>query len=610
MPAAPIPRVRQCGRLDKLSLSALEKFLLRAFYFLAKEGCTSTPEDLLGSGNHSPIITTLCEKDSLSPIEEIRSYLFPKLHMCYRQQLVDDLLIAMGSPEFDENMLVAELEFKFRSCDIVASTSDMNQIIQNYLKCLLLGYVTKLDFSELYAGESCWIARSRRILHTWGQVKGDGSEFTKGIKNNNVNTISVECMWKDLVFENSKAVGRGAIASAPYFRELLSINIDYVATGQLVWSIGCNCPLLQHLSLYLDTRDDRKYSKHFEDNLVDSLAALYGHKKYTPSFYRGRPLGCPKLQTLIMPLVGDHERLEVCTSKLLCYLPRLHAVHNVSTAKTFVALLSDEDFKRKPLSLKYIDESHSEEATTEDICEHFQLDMKFFFPKVTSIKIIQSKQRGGLRIMSYFPKVNNLEVITLELGELEFGSNFTRLTHFKSNCRWDEKKLAGFSQRAPNLEDLTFSPGSLHKHRKSRDSISFPVLKIIRLLNLDHIDPEPFTSLIKGTKVLTHLIIENGDYRIEALHSLTAVINDKTVAAILSSLKKLVVFRASLTKFVGNGRYAMTMKSVNSFLNSCPDLSEIGNLFHWDIPYQDVLALKQQAKDKNWDVNLFPPERL
>lgn len=566
MPTSQFPRLRQCDRLDNLCLSTLKRSLLRAFYVLGKKRCISTPDGLLGGGNHNHDVTKLCEKDTLSPIEEIRSYLFPKLPICYRQQVFEEIFISMACPEFDKNKIVTELEFKFKSYDVVAGTSDMNQIIQNYLKCLLLGYVTKLDFSALYAMESCWVARSRRILHTWNEVKGEGSMCVKKLENgcNEIGLRNVKAMWKDLIFQHGRAVSDGAVASAPYFRELVDINVDHVATGQLVWSIGCNCPYLEKLSLYLDATDRSRYSKHFEDELVSGLTALYGHKKFTPTSYRGRPVGCPKLQTLIMPNLENVEKLEICSAKLLCYLPSLQEIYNLCTARTFEALLNENDFKRKPLSLINIDESYPDEPTTEDICDHYNVQVKYFFPNLTTVKMVQSKHRSSLRILSNFPKVNNLEVLLSDVGELEFGINFGRITHFKNNCRWDEKRLAGFCQRAPNLEQLSFSSGSLHKHRKSRDIISFPALKLITLHNLDYIDPEPFISLIKGTKVLTHIIIEDFD-KGECSHNLLTVINDKVIAAIISSLKKLVKFHAGLRDYCACCQYAMTMKSVHHF---------------------------------------------
>ncbi|XP_042239339.1 uncharacterized protein LOC121877602 [Homarus americanus] len=601
MPPPKLPRLRQCGSLTSLSLRVLEKSLLRAFYVLGKKGYKNTPEDLLVGRIQNDAITMLCEKDSLHLMEEMRSYLFPKLPSCYRQQLVDDIFTAMVSPEFDENTLITDIEFKFKSYDVIAGTSHMNQIIKIYLKCLLVGYVTSLDCGELYAMESCWVDRARTILHTWGKVKGDGSEFVKGIKSKKVNVTAVESMWKDLIFEHSREVCQGLVASASYFHQLVHINVDHVSTGKLIWTIGCNCPLLEHLSLYVDTTDRSKYNVHFEADLISSLSSLYSHKKYTPSSYRGRPVGCPKMQTMVMPSVTMQRILEKCTAKLLCYLPRLKEVINVCTTGTFQALLEEKDYKQKPLKLINIDESRARDIGLEDVCD----DLKRVFPKVTSAKIMQRKQREGLRILSNFPGLKNLEIVTPDDTEIELGTNFTQITHFKSNCKWDVTKLAAFSQQAPNLGILFLLSGSLHRHKKSRDFISFPALRCIKLQEMTHIDPEPFTALIRGTHVLTHILLEDKEIFLNDFTvSVIKILNDTVVTAIISSLRRLVVFQACVKEFRGNFHYSMTMKSVDCFLKNCPKLEVIGNLFHWDIPYKDILKLKKKAKENNWNVNL------
>lgn len=188
-----------------------------------------------------------------------------------------------------------------------------------------------------------------------------------------VDTKSVESLWKDLIFDHGRAINEGAITSTLYFHQLVSINIDFVATGQLVWSIGCNCPLLQDLSLYVDTTDRNRYYTHSEDELVNSLAALYAHKKFTATSFRRRPVGCPKIQKIVMPSVEIQEKLEVCTARLLCYLSRLKEVINVCTTGVFTALLCEKDFKHKSLSLTVIDEARKQ--NTVDVCKQFYLQI-------------------------------------------------------------------------------------------------------------------------------------------------------------------------------------------------------------------------------------------
>lgn len=58
---------------------------------------------------------------------------------------------------------------------------------------MLLGYVTSLDFSGFYSFWSCWIAKTRRILHTWDEMHG-GGEYIEGIKAAEVCTIQLVIM--------------------------------------------------------------------------------------------------------------------------------------------------------------------------------------------------------------------------------------------------------------------------------------------------------------------------------------------------------------------------------------------------------------------------------
>lgn len=212
-----------------------------------------------------------------------------------------------------------------------------------------------------------------------------------------------------------------------------------------------------------------------------------------------------------------------------------------------------------------------------------------------------------------FPHLQKLEVLTPDETELEFGYNFSKLTQFKSNCRWDEKKLAAFSQKAPQLEIFVFLTGSLHRHKnkKAREMMSFPKLHLLKFYLMYHIDPDPVINLIRSTKVLTHIYIEEDEAEMkESIHNLYENINDKVIAAAAPSLKKLVCFHAHIKRFRGMTKFSMTRKSVYSLLNNCPDLTDIGNVFHWDIPHKEVLELKKEAKEKNWMVNLIPADNL
>lgn len=126
-----------------------------------------------------------------------------------------------------------------------------------------------------------------------------------------------------MVHEYKTVANAAAVGSAKYFHLLTRINIDHVASGELIWAIGCNCPVLQELSIYVDTLARSKHSAHFEEEFLDGLSALYGHRKYTQTSFRGKPVGCSKIHCIIMPSLQIQEKMEKCCGKLLYYLHHL-----------------------------------------------------------------------------------------------------------------------------------------------------------------------------------------------------------------------------------------------------------------------------------------------
>ncbi|XP_063596498.1 uncharacterized protein LOC134773248 [Penaeus indicus] len=597
------PALQSCSSLASLCQVALEKLLLQAFCLLGKLEAKSKPV------RHVPenaVVSFLCQKERDVPLAEIQAYLSSMPTSC-RQGMVNNMLNALATPRFDKNSLICNIEFKFQILNIVIGASEMRQVLKKFFQCMLLGYVTSLDFGGFYSFGSWWIAKARRILLSWDKMHG-GGEYIEGIDSGKVSTVQLESLWHDMGHEYITVANAAAVNSVKYFHHLTRINIDHVASGELIWAIGCNCPVLEELSIYVDTLDRRKYSTHFEEEFLDGLSALYGHRKYTQTSFRGKPVGCPKIRRIIMPTLQIQEKMEKCSGKLLCYLHHLEELINVGTTGSIVAMFKEKDYNYRPLSLTYVDDARAPE-TLDVVCRHFSIDIKRFLPNVTSVKM--RKTHCGMRLLLNFPLLKELELLTVEDGELEFGSNFAKLTHFKGNFRWDEKRLAAFSQKAPRLETIFFLCGSLfrHKTKKTREKMSFPKARVVKFFQLTHIESDPVINFLKSTKVLTHLFFEDNEKRIgDKKPPMYEAINDKAIASIAPSLKNLVCFHARVRGFRGVCKFSLTKKSVHSLLASCPNLTDLGNLFHWDIPYQDVLALKKQAKEGNWKIGFTPPD--
>lgn len=173
-------------------------------------------------------------------------------------------------------------------------------------------------------------------------------------------------------------------------------------------------------------------------------------------------------------------------------------------------MFKEKDYNFRPLSLTYVDDARAPE-TLEKVCKHFGIDIKRFLPNVTSVRLW--KNHCGVRQFLNFPLLKELELFTIEDAELEFGNNFTKLTHFKGNFRWDEKILAAFSQKAPRLETIFFQSGTLFKHKtkKTREIMSFPKVHVVKFYQLRHIESYPVINFLKSTKVLTHLFFEDDE---------------------------------------------------------------------------------------------------
>lgn len=601
--AAFSPPLRQCSSLATLCQSVLEKSLLQAFCLLGKLEAKSKSIRFM---RENKVVSFLHQRERDMPLAQIQAYLSSIMPTSYGQGMVNNLMEALATPEFNKNALINNTEFKFRVLNTVVCTADMKEVLKIFLECMLLGFVTSLDFSGFYALGSCWVDQTRRMLFTWSKING-GGEYVMDIESGNVCMLQLESLWQGMMHEHQMAANTAAINSARCFHQLKRINIDHIASGELVWAIGCNCPLLQELSMYIDTFDKSIYSSHFEEELIEGLSALYGHEKFTQTSFRGKPVGCPKIQRIVMPSLHIQGKMEECAGKLLCYLPNLEELVNVGTTSSLDALFQEEDFNCKPLALTYLDDARRPESI-EDVCKYYGIEIKKILPKITSVRM--RKVEGGLKQLTNFPLLKQLEYMVIRESELEFGINLTQITHFKSNCRWDEKKLAAFSQRVPRLEMMLMS-GSLHKHKnkKMKEFMSYPKLRVIKLCHLNHIEVIPLTNFLKSTKVLTHIIIEENEVlHKDKMYSLYEAINDKVIASVAPSLKKLVCFHAHIKEYHGFSKYAITEKSVHVLLANCPNLATVGNLFHWNIPYQDVLALKKQAKDKNWKISFTPSD--
>ncbi|XP_064114266.1 uncharacterized protein LOC135220746 [Macrobrachium nipponense] len=611
-------RIQPCKRLDSLSLLALEKFLLRGFFRLGKKD-QSFDTAIIGAQSRQDVVSFLCERSRAGPFEELECYLIQKIPVSQRQGLVEDMINLMAEPVFDTEkieacgsdefyQLYSESELKFKALDVTAESQEMSEIIYYSLKYLLLDYVTKLDCTGFYTFTSNWVARNRRMFLRWQEMK-TGKENITFLSDTNFSFARTH--WDALQFNHLSSVGSGVLKASPYFRRLVKINVDHVATGELLWAIGCNCPNLEEISLFLQAFDRNKYTPLFEATLISGMHSFYAHEVLTKTSFRGRPVGCPKLRVIGMPQVDDIDSLIKLSAKLLRYLLCLERLIGVCIPGVIMTLLHEEHHRPESLALKSIEEYPFRERL-ESVCEYFRLDMKLLLPNVIDVRMVYSKHEGSLNVLSNFPKLEYLQVSSEECRELEFGPNFAHLKELKSNCLWDEKRLVGFSQRASSLELFHLIEGSLLKRKKTKDTISFPKMKEVKVSRLQQCDSDVFVSLMKSCKNLTHVTIEAFAKEMHMLKML----NDQVVSAIVPSLKKLRVFDAKILftteldplhdiDIIG-ARYYMTEKSVTCLARGCPNLTSVGNVFHWKIPYKKVMELKAEAKKGNWDVNIYP----
>ena len=618
------PRVRPCKRLDALSLSVLEENLLRAFFVLGSKELDADAE-LLGYLNNRETIFHLLEKRHAKLVEQIKAYLIPKLPVYYHQKILHDILNILAKPPFDTDRIQScraseyyklyfDAEWKFRVLGETAHSSDMSEIIPYILKCLLCSHVSELDFSDFNTSGRCWAARCRRVLLSWEEIKDSRCDLHTMIDMCQIDRnrmLSVEAHWRNMLLDHLNNVRCGLIKITPLLSGLKKINVNHLASGKLIWAIGCCCPNLEELHFHVVVSNRTKYTSLFEHELVLSITSLFRCRKILQTPFHGRPVGCAKLKVLSLPVVEDKKKLAVACGEILCYLPHVEELNYAPIATPLVVVFQNDHYNKQPLSLTKIEIDLIDDHHFEEVCKHFQVDIKKLFPDVKYVSMKYSKHEDSLRILSLFPKLSGVELIDGEKSKLEFGPHFTNLTEFKNNCPWDEKRLAGFSKRAPSLERFDLVEGALQRRKRSRGNMAFPKMKQITIREPYYVDADLFIAFIKSTTHLTHLTLEASHTTLQdGKKHLLDVIDDKLVAAIVPSLKKLQVFHARICKAIGRLKYPLTESALDNFLYSCPDLIKVGNVFQWSIPHERIMKIRKRAKVNNWNVDFCPCDDL
>ncbi|XP_068225957.1 uncharacterized protein [Palaemon carinicauda] len=613
----PTIRVRPCKRLDSLSLLALEEVLLRGLFLMGKKD-QRFDTAIIAAPAHQDVLSYLCARSRARPFKEFEAFLSQNLLESQWQTIVDDLINLMATPVFDSKriascsqdeffLLYSDTELKFKALEVTAKAKEMSEVIYYFLKYLLSDYVTKLDCSWFYSLTRQWVARNRRIFLSWPEIKRGKQDI---MFFRHCDFLSARTHFDRMQFDYLNSVSSGILKAVPHFGRLKKINIDHVASGELMWAIGCHCPNLEDISLYVKAHDRTKYSTLFEKKLLCGMTSLYAHKKIVHTSFPGRPVGCPRLLKISLPRVEDETALAKLTGLLLSYLPHLEELTgcNLPEALGAAFMLASPPTL---LALRSIEELRYREGL-QAICSY--MDVKKLLPNVTRVSMMYYKGVSNLSWLSNFPKLEFLGMSSNDSCEIEFGPHLRHLKELRNNFLWDEKKLAGFSRRAPSLEVFHLLEGSLVKRKKSRDPLSFPNMKEVRIIKPSRCDGDLYASLLKSCKNLTCITLEI--LKCEYL----AWFNDELVASVVPSLKKLQVITV---RFLASSMYdrhpnssttlskfELTEESFYCFIKGCSDLISIGNIFDWTIPHKKILDIKREAKEKNWALNILPLDDL
>ncbi|CAL4122600.1 unnamed protein product, partial [Meganyctiphanes norvegica] len=543
--------------------------------------------------------------------------------VCSKQnsKVLQDYLTKNVPPRIRERILEKNLsrisqsiDIPLRNNEVTNNTDDVNFLTQlNFflkfsLKCLLSKGITYLDLSPI-----AHILRKWKLsvnINVSDENRNDDKNPTDPYHNIFTNALNDPCVC---------------------LNTLKYLKLPHFVHDEFVAMVATHCTELEYL--ILNCSPDCSNPKGCVD-AVQVLQRLYGqiatpesdHKETTLN-WKINPLGCNKLKTLILPEgievyddISDHGEEMLSHMKNLEYLV---GIPMLFLSYIYDSLINSEQDEYSQMMSKKIERiklqnfhhgaynnsswplfvyEDDQQLDTSDL--PFTHELLSVFRDVNEVSIYTSAEITE-EVLKAFPLVQNITLFTDEFNI--HGPYLKNLVKLDINVGYQDEWpiLYQISCDSPKLEHLTLRSFSLQINENTDDhilaSIKLPELQTLKLHGQYIIQQNALFKFLSGCPSLTSIYIsmladEDGE----------TVLNDGVLSSIIPLMPNLHKFYFKLQCALIGGRVppCFTIDTLNALVESCPQLSSIGQLDTWGISKLDLNNFYLKCKENNWDLEI------
>ncbi|KAK3872694.1 hypothetical protein Pcinc_022242 [Petrolisthes cinctipes] len=549
------------------------------------EGMQSFDDDVM-TDNDTPASRT----GALSPIPSQH-----QTHDSVTQWLITqlrDYLSLYLAPRFNDDILASLINMTAcrvsipRSRDKVRSfEEDLNFLnllgflLRVILSCFLMKGIVSLDFSTV-----------SHLVKKWKLLCWGGETVT-------LDDESCMSPYFD-IFSYALDI------TLPGLRTLKSLKLPHFVHDSFVRKVAFLCPDLQVLILRCTA--DCTSPKHTAP-VVTNLDILCGDAHVCPNGQVLHVLGCKNLVTLALPEGVDRMDISSEAIEMLSYMPNLQ--HLVGAPMIHVAEEFEDIFDKSHECFKLTNFHHGvygksnwpffvyDEALQDPNAEY----LSQVFSNVKEVGIYAPTEVTEKVLMS-FPSAQDITIFT---DDFEVHGKYLRnLTTLDINVGYQMEWpiLTNISHSSPSLEHLTLRSFSLQMTDYVDDRPHFPSLQTLKFHGQNVLEGTALLTVLHGCPVLSTIVIS----MITDEHGLS-LLDDTTfqeAIPLLSHIQKFVYKVQSVLRTTEDIPSSLTIHSCKTLISSCPNLMYIGNLETWKISKVDIEELQEDAKRRNWDLEI------
>lgn len=391
----------------------------------------------------------------------------------------------------------------------------------------------------------------------------------------------------------------------PGLRTLKSLKLNHFVHDSFVRKVAFLCPNLQVLILRCtaDCTNPKDTAP-----VVTNVDILCGDSHVCPNGLTLHVPGCKNLVTLALPEGVDTMDISSEAIEILSYMPNLQ--HLVGAPMIHVAEEFEDIFDKEHVNFKLTNFHHGaygksnwpffvygetlQDPNTEYLSQVFchVKEVGIYAPTEVTEKVLMS-----------FP---NAQDITIFTDDFEVhGKYFRNLTALDINVGYQMEWpiLTSVSQTSPSLEHLTLRSFSLQMTDFEEGKPLFPSLQTLKFHGQNVVKGPNLLTLLQGCPILSTFVISmiTDEYG-------QSLLNDATfleAIPLLSNIQKFVYHVQSVLRTTDDIPSSLTIHSCRALILSCPNLTYIGNLETWKITKADIVELQEDAKRRNWDLEIL-----